>query len=91
MTGLEWEIKKQQVLPLHKRKITISKIAEMLNYSYPTVKSKIKTGDFSVNEALAIMSLFFKGYSLEILEYLFTPQNDVDNYKIVGDSVVKII
>ena len=73
MTGLEWEIKQQKKLPRKKRKISIQQIADMLHYTYPTAKSKVENGGFTVNEALAIMSLFFDDYNLDLLEYLFTP------------------
>ena len=86
MTGLQWEIEKQKKLPRAQRKISVPQIAEMLHYTFPTAKAKVENGSFTVNEALAIISLFFDDYSMPLLEYLFT---DIENYKITGKKLYK--
>lgn len=86
MTGLQWEIEKQKKFPRAQRKISIPQIAEMFHYTYPTAKSKVENGSFTVNEALAIMSLFFDDYSIALEEYLFT---DIENYKITGKKLYR--
>ena len=57
MTGLGLEIEKRKELSKfikHNEIISIPNVAKILNVSYNTVKRKIATGDFSVEEALKV-------------------------------------
>jgi hypothetical protein len=73
MTGLKREIIKNLKRKSCNRKkdLTISGIAKTFGLSYPTAKRKIETGDFTVEQGLALMSIFFNEYSTDMLEYLF--------------------
>lgn len=79
MTGLGLEIEKRKELSKfikHNEIISIPNVAKILNVSYNTVKRKIATGDFSVEEALKVFDTipFKTKDKFEAFKYLFTNQ-----------------
>ena len=79
MTGLQFEINRNSRRAKSKRNqhLNYTGIASLLGLSYPTAKRKVENNDFTVEQGLAIMTLLFEDYSLELLEYLFTDKGDL--------------
>ena len=78
MTGLQLEIKKNLRRAKSKRNqnLNYNGIAKLLGISYPTAKRKVECNDFTVEQGLAIMTLLFTDYTLDLLEYLFTDKGE---------------
>lgn len=78
MTGLQIEIERnrRRAKSVRNQNLNYNGIAKLLGVSFPTAQRKVENNGFTVEQALAIMNLLFKDYSLDLLEYLFTDKGE---------------